>query len=118
LIEPEPLAHLLVDGGSEAEAKPGDDGANQDFHRHTSLSRECSTGRHQRPWNSGERLSMNAAIPSRASADVNRRCCSSRSSASPLSSGISSPVWTARLMWPTAREALLGGQNPRASSRT
>src|SRR2546422_11333115 len=50
-------------------------------------------------------------MPSFASSLWNSCCCSSRSSVSPLSNGTSAPDCTARLIRPTALEALLGGQN-------
>src|SRR5256885_17257571 len=64
-----------------------------------------------RPLNSATRFSTYAAIPSFASSDWNNCCCSSRSSVSPDSNGISAPDWTERLIRPTAFDALCGGQN-------
>src|SRR5262249_37885363 len=64
------------------------------------------------------RFSTYAFRPSLASSLANRRCCSSRSTASADSSGISQPVCTERLMLPTAFAALLGGVNWRAYSIT
>src|SRR5436190_1042315 len=64
-----------------------------------------------RPLNSAMRFSTLAAIPSFASSLWNNCCCSSRSSARAVSKGISAPVWTDRLMRPTAFDALCGGQN-------
>src|SRR5205807_6694375 len=64
-----------------------------------------------RPLNSATRFSTYAAMPSFASSLWNSCCCSSRSSVSPLSNGTSAPDCTARLIKPTALEALLGGQN-------
>src|SRR5213080_392646 len=59
-----------------------------------------------RPLNSATRFSTYAAIPSFASSDWNSCCCSSRSSVSPDSNGISAPDWTERLIRPTAFDAL------------
>src|SRR5690349_20882645 len=74
------------------------------------LVRDQQVGLH-RPLNSAMRFSTLAAIPSFASSLWNSCCCSSRSSASAVSKGISAPVWTDRLMRPTAFDALCGGQN-------
>src|SRR5437764_3363066 len=68
--------------------------------------------------NSATRLSLKAAMPSRASALWNSCCCSSRSRAWPEASGSSAPDCTARLIRPTARAALCGGQNCCAYSAT
>src|SRR5690349_831445 len=77
------------------------------------LAADQQVGLH-RPLNSATRFSTLAAIPSFASSLWNSCCCSSRSRASAVSKGISAPVWTERLIRPTALEALWGGQNCRA----
>src|SRR5207302_9007842 len=64
-----------------------------------------------RPLTSAPRFSTYAAMPSLASSDWNRCCCSSRSSVKPDSNGTSAPDWTDRLIRPTAFEALWGGVN-------
>src|SRR5450759_2837816 len=66
------------------------------------------------PVNLGVRFSTLAARPSLASLDLKSSDWSSRSSASADSMGSSEPVWTDRLMWPTAIAALAGEQNCRA----
>src|SRR4051812_18289563 len=53
---------------------------------------------HHFPENFAVLFSTYEAIPSLASSLVNRRCCNSRSSASPDSIGSSQPVCTARLI--------------------
>src|SRR5437764_703419 len=71
-----------------------------------------------RPLHSATRFSTLAAMPSFASSLWNSCCCSSRSSASADSKGISAPVCTDRLIRPTAFDALWGGQNWFAYSMT
>src|SRR6267378_4932328 len=70
------------------------------------------------PLNSAIRFSWFAAIPSLASSLWNNCCCSSRSIARLDSNGTSAPDCTARLISPTALEALCGGQNCFAYSST
>src|SRR5262249_8076108 len=67
-------------------------------------------GGKQRPEKLALRLSTKAVSPSLASSLWNSCCCSSRSTASALSNGISTPLCTDRLMRPTALAARLGGQ--------
>src|SRR5204863_3153739 len=64
-----------------------------------------------RPLNSATRFSTYAAMPSLASSDWNSCCCRSRSSVRPDSNGTSAPDCTARLIRPTAFQALRGGVN-------
>ena len=57
-------------------------------------------------------------MPSLASSLWKSCCWSSRSTASPVSKGISAPVCTDLLIRPTAFDAFAGGVNPPANSRT
>src|SRR5205807_8081090 len=78
--------------------------------RRPPLAPDQQVGLH-RPLNSATRFSTYAAMPSFASSDWNSCCCSSRSSVRPDSNGTSAPDWTARLIRPTAFDALWGGVN-------
>src|SRR5436190_9549759 len=73
---------------------------------------------HYLPLNCGFLFPTYASMPSFASSDWKSCCWSSRSSASADSNGISAPVWTLRLILPTAAEALLGDVNCAAYSNT
>src|SRR5439155_26701382 len=73
---------------------------------------------HYFPANCGFLFALYAPRPSFASSLWKSCCCSSRSTASALSSGISQPVCTARLILPTAFAALFGGQKLQAYSIT
>src|SRR5437899_6027998 len=79
--------------------------------------RALSTGLYF-PANCGFLFALYAPSPSFASSLWKSCCCSSRSTASALSSGISHPVCTERLILPTALAALFGGQKLQAYSIT
>src|SRR3954466_8112886 len=68
------------------------------------------------PANCGLRFWLYAARPSFASSLWKSCCCSSRSIPRADSNGISQPLCTERLIRPTARAALFGGQKLHAYS--
>src|SRR3989442_7306962 len=117
--------HGIVDVGGVAGGHVGDHVFGGGVDDREALSRERrpplvidEEGGLHRPLNSATRFSLYAAMPSFASSLWNSCCCSSRSIASADSNGTSAPDCTARLISPTAFDALCGGQNCFAYSCT